>query len=163
MSEQQKKKPVPHVRVLTKEEAREKAREPRLAITKMAATHLAAYEQRWKKSNHTDLQALHGALFLLQAQLPPWLFTGLRQVVERSMRSPSVHEVRWLMVRQALDHPELHLTWEEAYQRVSEQLQKTDARGEPDTIKKSYQRIERSLPPDLRRPVTRRRRHRRGG
>ena len=129
----------------------------------MAAAHLATYERRWEKSTQTDLGALHGALFLLQAQLPPWLFTGLRRVVEKSMRGPSVDEVRWLMVRQALDHPELRLTWEQAYEYVSEQLQKTDARGAADTVKKSYQKIERSLPPDLRRLVTRRRRHRQGG
>ncbi len=158
----QRTKQVLHVRVLTKEEARDKARELRLATTKMAATHLAAYEQRWEKSNHTDLHALHGALFLLQAQLPPWLFTGLRQVVERSMRGPSVDVVRWMMVRQALDHPELQLTWDDAYDYASRQLKKTDAHGEADTVKKSYQKVERSLPPEQRRPVTHRRRIKRG-
>jgi hypothetical protein len=160
MSEQQKK-PVPHVRALAKEEARERVHELRLAITKMAAAHLAKYEERWEKSDHTDLHALHGALFLLQTQLPQWLFTGLRQVVERSMRGPSVDEVRWLMVRQALDHPELRLTWEKAYEYVSEQLKKTDAHGAADTIKKSYQKIERSLPPEKRRSATHRRRDKR--
>jgi len=106
--------------------------------------------------------------------LPPWLFAGLHQVLERSMCGPSVDEVRWLMVRQALDHPEpdpdkalepdlqlAHLTWEKAYAYASRKLAKTDARGAPDTMKKSYQKIERSLPPEMRRPVTRQRRNKR--
>ena len=139
MSEKEKEQPI-RVRRLTEEEVREKAHK----IAKMAAAHLARYERRWEKSRHTDLDALHGALFLLQVQLPPWLFAGLHQVLERSMCGPSVDEVRWLMVRQALDHPEpdpdkalepdlqlAHLTWEKAYAYASRKLAKTDARGHP--------------------------------
>jgi hypothetical protein len=141
------------VRALTPDETRAWAADRPWADT---APRMAALEQQWEKSGQTDLHALLGALIFCQAQLPPWLFSGLCRLLKQQFRQPQppFHEIRWLMVRQALD--EENLPWDEAYDWASKKLANTPAHGGPDTMMKSYQKIQHGLPKRPRRPQRRR-------
>jgi hypothetical protein len=117
----------------------------------------AALQRCWEQSGHTDLFALHGALVFYAHTLPYWLSAGLFEALEKllpQMRWP-YHEVRWLAVRDALADG---FEWLDAYDAASERLKGTPARGKSGTMMKSYQKVERTLPPHARRPRTYRRR-----
>jgi hypothetical protein len=117
---------------------------------------MAALERQWEKSERTDMHALYGALIFCGAQLPPWLFSGLCRLLEQQipqLESP-YHEIRWMRVREAMS--EMNLRADEAYEWASMKLADTPAHGGRDTMMKSYQKIERSLPENARRPRTRR-------
>src|SRR5262249_21483229 len=43
-------------------------------------------------------------------------------------------------------------TWGESYAEASKLLTRSGFKAKPETVKKAYERIERSLPPDQRRP-----------
>ena len=114
------------------------------AISKTAATRMAALQQRWEK--HKDEQAL----------LPQWLFVALRDLL--IARFPPIPRdwVRWNLVLTFRDVS--RLKWTEVFSKAAKLLDGTYAAGSPETIRKSYERIERELPRELRRPRTHRRR-----
>jgi hypothetical protein len=87
--------------------------------------------------------------------LPDWLCTALQELLTERLAQPPINWVRWnlvLALRNVSD-----LTWEETYQHASEKLAGTAAQGSPEAIRKSYEAIERSLPPEQRRQRTYRR------
>jgi hypothetical protein len=124
------------------------------------ASNMAVLEQRWQKSKHKDFNALLGALFFCQARLPPWLFTALRELVTSRLPAVPPDWIRWNLVLALRD--ETGLTWQDTWERASEMLQGTPAKGGPEAIRKSYQTIEKSLPPEWRRKRTYRRTQRPG-
>jgi hypothetical protein len=92
--------------------------------------------------------------------LPDWLYTALQALLtERLSLPPPKDWVRWNLVLALRDDPKIEprRTWEETYKLASKRLANTPARGGPEAIKKSYQAIERSLPPEQRRRRTYRR------
>ena len=115
---------------------------------------MAQLKQQWERSKHTDVHALRGALIFLEMQLPPWVFSGVMQWLEVQEMQPPYHEIRWMRVREAMS--EMNLQADEAYEWASMKLADTPAHGGRDTMMKSYQKIERSLPENARRPRTRR-------
>jgi hypothetical protein len=64
---------------------------------------MAALQQRWETSAQNDLRALRGALIFLQAQLPPWVFSGVMKNLRVPQMQPPFHGIRWLVVREAFD------------------------------------------------------------
>jgi hypothetical protein len=123
------------------------------------AARIAALERRWHNSGCTDTQALLGALVFYQPQLPSWLFGGLWKRLERQLpqEPPPYHKLRWLMVRQELEF-DPSMTLPQAYKIASDKLAHMPAppRGNPSAMEKSYQKIERELPPARRRRRQRR-------
>jgi hypothetical protein len=115
---------------------------------------MAQLKQQWERSGHTDVHALRGALIFLEAQLPPWVFSGVMQRLKVQEMQPPYHEIRWMRVREAMS--EMDLRADEAYEWASKKLAGTPAHGGRDTMMKSYQKIERSLAESARRPRTRR-------
>jgi hypothetical protein len=116
-----------------------------------------AIEEAWARSNGSERHRhLLGALQLCGpfGPLPDWLFTALRELV--IARPPETSMKRWDMVLAFRDGA--GLTWEESYERASRRLSRTPAKGSAETMRKSYQRIERSLRPEQRRERTWRRR-----
>jgi hypothetical protein len=115
---------------------------------------MAALQQRWEK--HKDEQALLGALIFCEALLPQWLFVALRDLL--IARFPPIPRdwVRWNLVLTFRDVS--RLKWTEVFSKAAKLLDGTYAAGSPETIRKSYERIERELPRELRRPRTHRRR-----
>jgi hypothetical protein len=109
---------------------------------------MAQLKQQWERSGHTDVHALRGALIFLEAQLPPWVFSGVMQRLKVQQMQPPYHEIRWLMVREA--RIEKKLLAAEAYEYVSKKLANTPARAKTDAIMKSFQKVESKLPPGLR-------------
>jgi hypothetical protein len=105
-------------------------------IRERAAARMTALEQRWEKSGHTDFHALLGALIFCKLRLPPWLFTGLMQLLQRQLpqEPPPYHRHRWFMVLQG--HDLGGLSWEESYAYASNALANTPARGSPGTMKR---------------------------
>jgi hypothetical protein len=95
------------------------------------------------KDTERDRQLL-GALNLCGTfrPLPEWLCTALREpLVERLSQSPTLHWIRWhlvLALREDAKRRQIKLSWTETYKRASERLVGTDAKGGPETIKKSY-------------------------
>jgi hypothetical protein len=75
------------------------------------------------------------------------------QTHEEWEQQNSIHAIRWELVSELRARKEenptdplfqvVDPTWDAAYERVSEQLQRTAAAGSPDAIKKSYQLVER--------------------
>jgi hypothetical protein len=128
------------VRVLTAEERR--------AWVDDINARMAQLKQQWERSGHTDVHALRGALIFLEAQLPPWVFSGLMQRLKVQQMQPPYHGIRWLMVREARIEKKLLAT--EAYEYASKKLANTPARAKIDAIMKSFQKIESGLPPGLR-------------
>jgi hypothetical protein len=128
------------VRVLTAEERR--------AWVDDINASMAQLKQQWERSGHTDVHALRGALIFLEAQLPPWVFSGLMQRLKVQQMQPPYHGIRWLMVREARIEKKLLAT--EAYEYASKKLANTPARAKIDAIMKSFQKVERELPPGLR-------------
>lgn len=97
---------------------------------------MAALERKWEKSGQTDLHALLGALVFCQAQLPPWLFNGLHQMLKaRLPQEPDMHWWRWLLVKEGRGK---RLSWENAYEYAAEQARGKYA-GTARTMKRSYQ------------------------
>jgi hypothetical protein len=117
---------------------------------------LAAMQKAWARSNGAEHdRQLLGALILCGSfrPLPDWLYTALQALLtERLSQPPPINWTRWNLVLALRDVS--NLTWEETYQRASELLEGTPAQGTPDAIRKSYEAIERSLPPDRKRPRT---------
>jgi len=124
------------------------------AIRKTAAVRMAALQQRWEK--YKDPQALLGALVFCAAQLPQWLFAALHDLL--TSRFPPIPRdwVRWNLVLALRDVS--RLKWEEVFSEAAKLLDGTSAAGRSETIRKSYERIERELPREQRRPRTHRRR-----
>ena len=115
---------------------------------------MALLQQRWEK--HKDVYALLGALFFLKAQLPQWLLGGLCDLLTARLPSAPRDCVRWNLVLALRDVS--RLKWTEVFPMAAKLLDGTYAAGSPETIRKSYERIERELPRELRRPRTHRRR-----
>jgi hypothetical protein len=118
------------------------------ALGRIAAAGMAVLQQRWEK--HKDMHALLGALFFLKAQLPQWWFEGLRDLLTAGLPSAPRDWVRWNLVLALRDVS--RLKWIEVYSEATKLLHGTDAAGRPETIRKSYERVERNLPPQQRRP-----------
>jgi hypothetical protein len=120
------------------------------------AARVAALRQRWETSR--DREALLGALIFYQPQLPEWLFKGLMETFEELTRNPDA--TRFLAVRYA--HDASGMTMDEAYEWASENVTDAAARGGPDAMMKSYQKIRRvvakidRIKPRQRRPRRRR-------
>jgi hypothetical protein len=113
---------------------------------------MAVLQQRWEK--HKDVHALLGALFFLKAQLPQWWFEGLRDLLTAQLPSAPRDWLRWNLVLALRDVT--RLKWTEVFSEAAKLLHGTDAAGRPETIRKSYERVERNLPPQQRRPRTHR-------
>jgi hypothetical protein len=115
---------------------------------------MAALQQRWEKRK--DMRALLGALVFCEAQLPHWLFVALRDLL--TARFPPIPRdwVRWNLVLALRDVS--GLKWKDVFSEATRLLDGTYAAGRPETIRRSYERIERELPREQRRPRTRRRR-----
>ena len=124
------------------------------ALGRIAVAGMALLQQRWEK--HKDVYALLGALFFLKAQLPQWLLGGLCDLLTARLPSAPRDWVRWNLVLALRDVS--RLKWTEVFSEAAKLLYGTDAAGRPETIRKSYERVERNLPPQRRRP----RRHRLG-
>lgn len=135
----------PRVRVLSKEEID--------SINRDVARHLGELEQTWKKKH--DFAALLGALFFCEARLPRWLFVGLRDLLTERLPTISEDETRHEIVLGLRDVA--GLSWKRTLAKASELLEGTLARGKPSTMRRSYEKIERALPPDARRRKTYRR------
>jgi hypothetical protein len=120
---------------------------------------LAAMRKAWSKSRGSERDRhLLGALNLCGPfrPLPDWLCTALQALLtERLSQPPPINWTRWNLVLALRDVSDL--TWDETLERASEILADTPARGGPEAIRKSYQAIEHSLPPQQRRPRTYRR------
>jgi hypothetical protein len=133
------------VRNMTPEEA--SARKAEFAT--MAERQMEAMRQRWEKSGCTDSACLRAVLLLCGATvpLPSWAVWGLLDVTGKQIEQmrPPYHGARWMLVREALDRG---LSLDEAYEQASLWSQGTPAACGPDMIQKSYQKIERSLPPE---------------
>jgi hypothetical protein len=76
------------VRVLTAEQRR--------ALVDDINARMAQLKQQWERSGHTDVHALRAALIFLEAQLPPWVFSGVMQRLKVQQMQPPYHEIRWL-------------------------------------------------------------------
>jgi hypothetical protein len=117
-----------------------------------------------RKSNlFGDLPIAIEGLYLIQNRMPPWLFSILLDAVQKQARqerqSMSIRHRRWVLVRLLLDGG---FGWEgrngegSAFDWASKILEETnsDAVGAPETIKKDYMMVEKSMPPEKRRPKT---------
>jgi hypothetical protein len=124
-----------------------------LDIRKNAAARMATLQQRWEK--YKDAQALLGALVFCAAQLPQWLFMALYNLLTAGFPPLPRDWVRWHLVRTLRDVS--RLKWQEVFFEAGKLLDGTYAAGSPETIRKSYERIERELPREQRRPRTHRR------
>jgi hypothetical protein len=80
--------------------------------------------------------------------VPPIKSDRLLEQQFPQLESP-YHEIRWMRVREAMS--EMNLRPDEAYEWASMKLADTPAHGGRDTMMKSYQKIERSLPENARR------------
>lgn len=96
---------------------------------------LAALRRRWEATG--DLDALIGALILLQLQLPEWLFKGLMQKLNQQFKNTDA--LRFLGVRHA--HDVLGMTMDQAYDWASNAITDPTAKGGRDAMMKSYQKI----------------------
>jgi hypothetical protein len=114
---------------------------------------MAQLKQQWERSGQTDVHALRGALIFLEMQLPPWVFSGVMQWLKVQEMQPPYHEIRWLMVRQGYDEG---LDSDDASDNAVKKLAGTPAHCKRSMMMKSYQKIERRLPPAARRVLTRR-------
>jgi hypothetical protein len=88
--------------------------------------------------------------------MPPELYSRLSnniewQMVQFSRTQKDKDQTRWFYVVMGLNRG---LGWDEAYEFASKALKDTEAPGSPRTMKESYQRFEKSLPPDKRRQRT---------
>jgi hypothetical protein len=107
---------------------------------------LEELRDQWERSGCTDVPTLVCALNMIGGILPPppWLVSGLNKVLEQLRPSQwKKDEKRWLLVQHL--HYDRGLTWEKAYQAAAKELG-----GKPDTMRKSYQAYDNSLPPDQR-------------
>jgi hypothetical protein len=124
-----------------------------LDIRKDAAPRMAALRQRWEK--YKDAQALLGAFVFCAAQLPQWLFVALFDLLTAQFSRIPRDWVRWNLVLALRDVS--RLKWKDVFSETAKLLDGTYAAGSPETIRKSYERIERELPREQRRPRTHRR------
>jgi hypothetical protein len=143
-------------------------------------TKLAALEKAYVKAHggRRDELLFSALLMSWQRPLPEWVFKALVKSLATRMPKPSVDEQRWILARALLKDPIFEqwnekaggllteeawdeappLKWDEVWQRASAILTAAGRPAKPETIRKSYARIERSLPPAQRRPLTWRRR-----
>lgn len=105
------------------------------AVTADIAARVAALRQRWEATG--DQQALFGALIFYQSQLPQWLFKGLMQNFGQQFENPDA--IQFLAVRHA--HDVLGMTMDQAYDWASDNVTDPAAKGGPDAMMKSYQKI----------------------
>jgi hypothetical protein len=80
-----------------------------------------------------------------ETTLPPVLFNGLNEVLRRQRRSDHRHPLRWGLVFEG--HYVKRLTWPAACEYASERLAGTSAAGGPDTMWKSYKRVNKCAKP----------------
>jgi hypothetical protein len=108
---------------------------------------MLAMEERWEASGHTDSSCLRRALILCGTTepLPSWVLSGLLELDLFKPEPMRPDEWRHMMVRRALV---LGFSREEAFEKVSELSQETPAPCGPDMVQTSYQRIERTQPPN---------------
>jgi hypothetical protein len=115
----------------------------------MAERQMEAMRQRWEKSGCTDSACLRAVLLLCgaTAPLPSWAVWGLLDLTDKQIEQmqPPYYGARWMLVREALARG---LSLDEAYDQASLWSQGTPAACRRDMIQKSYQKIERSLPPE---------------
>jgi hypothetical protein len=119
---------------------------------------LAAMQKAWAKSEGSERdRQLLGALNLCGPfrPLPDWLCTALQELLTERLAQPPINWVRWNLALALRDVS--NLTWKETYQHASEKLAGTAAQGSPEAIRKSYEAMERSRPPEQRRQRTYRR------
>jgi hypothetical protein len=135
----------PRVRVLTAEQRR--------AWVDDINARMAQLEQQWERSGHTDVYALRGALIFLETQLPRWVFSGVMEWLKVQEMQPPYHEIRWLMVREGYIEG---LDSDAARDNAVKKLANTPARCKGSMMMKSYQMVERRLPPAARLVVSRR-------
>jgi hypothetical protein len=114
---------------------------------------MAQLKQQWERSKHTDVHALRGALIFLEMQLPPWVFSGVMQWLKVPEMQPPYYGIRWLMVREGYIEG---LDSNAARDNAVKKLANTPARCKGSMMMKSYQMVERSLPPAARLVVSRR-------
>jgi hypothetical protein len=119
----------------------------------MAERQMEAMRQRWEKSGCTDSACLRAVLLLCGATvpLPSWAVWGLLDLIDKQIKQmqPPYHGARWILVREALAQG---LSLDEAWGQASQWSQGTPAACGPDMIQKSYQKIERTLPPEAKAP-----------
>lgn len=122
-----------------------------------------AYSQA--RGNERD-SLLFTALVMCQERLPAWVFKALTDLFG-DRRKLSAAEERWAWARALLDanlteeQKALGMTplkWEDVFERVSQVLTFIGRPAKAETVRKSYDLIERSLPKARRRPRTYRRR-----
>jgi hypothetical protein len=95
--------------------------------------------------------------------MPSDLWVKLRQFIEwQTLQYPwtrrQIQLTRWSFVREGRDR--LGKSWDEAYEYARDQCQGTPAQAGADMMKKSYDEVQRELPPEQRRPRTYKRRKR---
>jgi hypothetical protein len=86
--------------------------------------------------------------------MPRGLYLRLRQLLEwQTLQQPwsweQIHLMRWSYVREGLDRGE---GWDGAYDYAERELRGTPASAGPEAMKKSYDAVQRRLPPERRRP-----------
>ena len=124
---------------------------------KEVAGHLEALRHKWENSRRTDFSALLGALDFCRwgdRPLPDWVYAGVRALVEAELPKWPVAVRRHHFARAFL---EVGVGWDESFRKASELLQGTPAEGGEHAVRRDYQAIERSLPPEQRRKRTWRR------
>jgi hypothetical protein len=120
---------------------------------------LAELERAYARRQNEDFLVPALATCGTTRPLPQWLFNALiRPLAARSKtrqeKQSSPHWKRWFLARRWHDDG---LTWRQTWDEVSRVLTLAGRPAKPETVKKSYEQWERSLPPDQRRPRTYRR------
>jgi hypothetical protein len=128
------------------------------ARTQFIRRELRRYEIGWRGGVATALA--DGLAFCQQWRVAPpaWIVDGVRAVTSgsapskgpgrRSHDSDLIDYARWDAVTECRDRrgeSEIPTTWEATYFEVSKMFAGTNAAGETDTIKKSYQRVEQRM------------------
>jgi hypothetical protein len=148
-------------------------------------TELAALEKAYVKAHggKRDELLFTALLMCWERPLPEWVFTALAKLLVTRLPKPSVDQQRWTVARALLgpENPIFERRWErwksaglltekeqawddappqkwdEVWERASAILTAAGRPAKPETIRKSYARVERGLPPAQRRPLTWRR------
>jgi hypothetical protein len=131
---------------------------------------MAQLEQLWERSGRTDVRALRGALILLEAQLPPWVFAGLMQRLDvPEDESARINFHRWALVCEVRKARKAGKAQDRIKGKLSNRRRKTGedededdfevasikSQGTPvecgrDMMEKSFRMIENALPLDVR-------------
>jgi len=155
------KKSAPKQLVTVRNMTPEEASALKAEFATMAERQMEAMRQRWEKSGCTDSACLRAVLLLCGATvpLPSWAAWGLLDLIDKQIKQmqPPYHGARWMLVREALAQG---LSLDEAYDQASLWSQGTPAACGRDMIQKSYQKIERTLPPEAKAPHKKRKKSR---